>query len=80
VNEGKEIGPPNWLPLETKLRESGRPVSLCAAFMWMWRGGESTFTNTSTHGGICSSIQIAGAGGKAPGNLSLQISNASFIA
>src|ERR1039457_2760719 len=41
--------------------------------------GESTFTNTSTHGGICSSIQIAGAGGKAPGNLSLQISNASFI-
>jgi hypothetical protein len=37
VNEGKELGPPNWLPLETKLRESGRPVSLCAAFMWMWR-------------------------------------------
>jgi hypothetical protein len=37
VNEGKELGPPNWLPLETKLRESGRPVSLCTAFMGMWR-------------------------------------------
>ncbi len=37
MNEGKELGPPNWLPLETKLRESGRPVSLCVAFMWMRR-------------------------------------------
>ena len=80
MNEGKELGPPNWLPLETKLRESGRPVSLCAAFMWMWRERGIDFTNTSTHGGICSSIQISGAGGKAPGNLRVQISSASFIA
>ena len=80
MNEGKELGPPNWLPLETKLRESGRP-SVCA-----WRScgcggsGELTSTNTPTHVGICFWIQIAGAGGKVPANLSLQISSVSFIA
>jgi hypothetical protein len=37
MNGCMELGPPNWWPLETSLRESGRPVSLCAAFMWMWR-------------------------------------------
>ena len=80
MNEGKELGPPNWLPLETKLRESGRPVSLCAAFMWMWREQGIDFYKHIDTRRICSSIQIAGAGGKAPGKLSLQISTASFIA
>ena len=37
MNVDKELGPPNWTPLETKLRQSGRPVSVCAAFMWMFR-------------------------------------------
>lgn len=37
MNGYKGIGTPNWAPLETKLRESGRSVSVCAAFMWMWR-------------------------------------------
>lgn len=37
MNGRMGLGSPNWLPLETSLRESGRPVSLCAAFMWMWR-------------------------------------------
>ena len=42
-NQGKELGPPNWAPLETKLRETGRPLSLCAVFMWMWREGGIEF-------------------------------------
>lgn len=46
MNAGKELGAPNWLPLETKLRESGRPVSLCAAFMWMWRERGIDFLQT----------------------------------
>lgn len=37
MNGRMGLGSPNWLPLETSLRESGRSVSLCAAFMWMWR-------------------------------------------
>jgi len=37
MNRGMELSPSNWLPLETSLRQSGRPVSLCAAFMWMCR-------------------------------------------
>lgn len=37
MNGRMGFGSPNWLPLETSLRESGRSVSLCAAFMWMWR-------------------------------------------
>ncbi len=37
MSQGKELGPSNWRPLETRMRETGRPVSLCADFMWMWR-------------------------------------------
>jgi hypothetical protein len=37
VNGNKGFETPNWVPLETKLRETGRPIGLCAAFMWMWR-------------------------------------------
>ena len=33
----REVGPANWIPLETKLRESGIPATGCAQFMWMWR-------------------------------------------
>jgi hypothetical protein len=32
-----EVGASNWFPLETSLRQSGRPIDLCAAFMWMCR-------------------------------------------
>ncbi len=37
MNEPKDLGAANWVPLETMLRESGRPVNLCASFMWMYR-------------------------------------------
>ena len=37
MNGNKGFETPNWVPLETKLRETGRPIGLCAAFMWMWR-------------------------------------------
>jgi hypothetical protein len=33
----REVGSGNWIPLETKLRESGIPATGCAEFMWMWR-------------------------------------------
>ena len=36
MNE-REVGPANWIPLETKLRQSGIPATGCAEFMWMWR-------------------------------------------
>ena len=68
------------MPLETKLRESGRPVSLCATFMWMWRERGIDFYKHIDTRLYWLPIQIVGASGKAPGNLSLQISNASFIA
>ncbi len=37
MNEPKDLGAANWMPLETMLRKSGRPVNLCASFMWMYR-------------------------------------------
>lgn len=37
MNQPKDLEAANWAPLETALRMSGRPVSLCASFMWMYR-------------------------------------------
>jgi hypothetical protein len=37
MNQTKDLGPANWAPLETMLRQTGCPVSLCASFMWMYR-------------------------------------------
>lgn len=37
MSDRKELDRPNWAPLETRLCENGRPVSVCGAFMWMWR-------------------------------------------
>jgi hypothetical protein len=37
MNQTKDLGAANWTPLETMLRQTGRPVSLCGSFMWMYR-------------------------------------------
>lgn len=37
MNELKNSEAANWTPLETVLRDSGRPVRLCGSFMWMYR-------------------------------------------
>ena len=37
MNQTKELGAANWAPLETMLGQTGRPLSLCASFMWMYR-------------------------------------------
>jgi hypothetical protein len=37
MNQRKDLGAANWVPLETMLHQTGRPVSLCASFMWMYR-------------------------------------------
>ncbi len=37
MNQTKDLGAANWTPLETMLRQTGRPESLCGAFMWMYR-------------------------------------------
>lgn len=39
----KELHPPNWMPLEAKMRETGRPVGDCTDFMWMWRQAGTEF-------------------------------------
>ena len=43
MNEPKGLGAANWMPLETLLRKSGRPVNLCASFMWMYRQNDIEF-------------------------------------
>ncbi len=43
MSHDKELSPPNWRPLETRMRETGRPVSLCTGFMWMWTKGGIEF-------------------------------------
>lgn len=37
MNQTKDLGAANWTPIETMLRQTGRPVSLCGSFMWMYR-------------------------------------------
>ena len=37
MNEVKNSEVANWTPLETMLRDTGRPVSLCRSFMWMYQ-------------------------------------------
>jgi hypothetical protein len=37
MNQTMDLGAANWTPLETMLRQTGRPVSLCGSFMWMYR-------------------------------------------
>jgi hypothetical protein len=37
MNELKNSEAANWTPLETMLRDTGRQVSLCGSFMWMYR-------------------------------------------
>jgi hypothetical protein len=37
MNQTKDLGAAKWTPLETMLRQTGRPVSLCGSFMWMYR-------------------------------------------
>jgi hypothetical protein len=37
MSQTKDLGAANWTPLETLLRQTGRPVSLCGSFMWMYR-------------------------------------------
>jgi hypothetical protein len=37
MDQMKDLDAPNWAPLETMLRQTGRLVSLCASFMWMYR-------------------------------------------
>lgn len=41
--ESQDVGTANWAPLETLLRKTGRAVSLCASFMWMFRQGGVEF-------------------------------------
>ena len=43
MNEPNGLGAANWMPLETLLRKSGRPVNLCASFMWMYRQNDIEF-------------------------------------
>ena len=37
MGEFKNSEAANWTPLETMLRGTGRPASLCSSFMWMYR-------------------------------------------
>lgn len=37
MDQVKDLDAANWAPLETMLRQTGRSVSLCASFMWMYR-------------------------------------------
>ena len=37
MNELKDLEAANWTPLETILRATGRPASMCASFIWMYR-------------------------------------------
>jgi hypothetical protein len=50
MSQEKELSPSNWRPLEDRMRETGRPVILCADFMWMWResGGIEVYKHIDT--------------------------------
>ena len=80
MSDHKDLDRPNWTPLETRLCEARLPVSVCGAFMWMWRQDGSNSTSTSNRGGTCCWILNSGVGGKVRQVLSSRISRASFAA
>jgi len=74
----KEVGSANWIPLETKFRESGIPATGCAEFMWMWRDRGIEFYKHIDTRGTCYSTAKVAAGGNRAMDFSCGISRRSF--